>query len=86
MNSDEQQLRVEITALKAENLILRGRSVEDAHDAEERLELAVHLAKGTDVEALEQQIAELRRLLVAEDAMVDRVCVFIRRRNEGGIR
>lgn len=73
---EEEELRVENAALKVECEYLRGRSVEDRHDDERRLDWAL----GGD---LEREIIELREELAKSDAVIDRICVFFRKRNEG---
>jgi hypothetical protein len=75
-----EELRVELTQVRAENMRLRLRAVEERQFAEERLELAVGLAKDVDTVALEAQIRELQRTIEENDAVIDRICVFLRRR------
>jgi hypothetical protein len=76
----EAEQRIELDGLHAEVRMLRARAKEDAKHAERRLELEIHLATGKDVAELEERIEELKRKLVDNDAVIDRICVYIRRR------
>ena len=75
------ELKVEIAALKGENVRLRKARAEDRQFAEDRVELAVALAKDVDTADLEHQIVQLQKLLAEEDSVIDRVCIYIMKRN-----
>jgi BMFP domain-containing protein YqiC len=80
----EYEQRIEIAGLKAKVLRLEARAVEDARHAEKRLEMEIHLATHKDVAELEEHIAELQARLAEDDAVVDRICVYLRRRDGDG--
>ena len=78
----EYEQRIEIAGLKAKVLRLEARAVEDARHAEKRLEMEIHLAPHKDVAELEEQIAELQEKLAEDDAIIDRIVIHMRRRED----
>lgn len=78
----EREQRIEIAGLRATVKMLRARAVEDARHAEKRLEMEIHLATHKDVVELEAHIDELQRRLDEDDAVVDRLVIYMRRRCE----
>jgi len=76
----EKELRHEIVGLKADNIRLRKLRAEDRQHAEDRVELAVALAKDVDTADLEHQIAALQKMLAESDQVVSRVCFYIMKR------
>lgn len=76
---DESESRIEIAALNAKIVRLEARLDEDREFAAKKLELSLAIAKGTDVAALEAQIRELKAALAEEDAVIDRLVVYITR-------
>ena len=76
---DEKQSRIEIAALSAKVMRLQVRLDEDRKFAEQKLQLSLELAKGVDVAALEEQIAQLKAALEDESAVVDKLVIFITR-------
>jgi len=82
MPKSESELRIELVDLRAENVRLRKLRAEDRKFAEERLELAVAVAQNVDVADLEQRIMDLQKTLEEEGALVDRIVIYLRKRNE----
>lgn len=80
----ERDLRIEIVDLRAENVRLRKLRAEDHKYAEDRLELAVAIATSVDVEDLEERIMNLQKTIEEEGAVIDRICVYLRKRGSDG--
>lgn len=74
------KLRIELRDLKAENVRLRRLRAEDRQFADDRVELAVAVAKSVDQASLEAQIVELQKTIAREAAVIDRVVVYLRKR------
>ena len=89
MSKIERVLRATIIELKAENIRLRKLRAEDREFAEKRLGLEIKKAvdgadKSCEVLSLEQQIIELQATIEEEGAMIDNICVYLRKRNSEG--
>jgi len=81
MPKSERELRIEIVDLRAENVRLRKLRTEDRKFSDHRLELAVAMAKDVNVEDLEMQIMNLQKTIEEEGACIDRLVVYLRKRN-----
>lgn len=86
MPKSERELKIELVDLRAENVRLRKLRAEDKQFAEDRLELAVAMAKDIDVEDLETRIMDLQKTVEEEGAVIDRICVYLRKRNDPDLR
>ena len=81
MPKSERELKIELVDLRAENVRLRKLRAEDRQFAEKRLELAVAVAQNVDVADLEQRVMDLQKKLEEEGALVDRIVIYLRKKN-----
>ena len=83
----EVEQAIEIRGLRAENVRLRKLRAEDRKFSDqraERLELAIAVAEGGDSEHVEERIRELQKTIAEDGAVIDRIMIFLRKRDEGG--